>query len=65
MSAGFLEVNCPMSLLTAAAPLLGYNVASIVFQFLVVAFFAVVAIAIGFLVYAAKQLKARESSASE
>ncbi|MBN2404229.1 MAG: hypothetical protein JXE06_01460 [Coriobacteriia bacterium] len=54
-----------MSLLIAAGPVLGYNVASIVFQFLVVAFFAVIAIAIGFLVYAAKQLKARESSVSE
>jgi hypothetical protein len=39
---------------------LGYNVASIVVNMLVVAFFAVVAIGIGFLVYAAKQLKKNE-----
>lgn len=39
---------------------LGYNVASIVFNLLVVAFFAVVAIGIAFLVYAAKELKKRE-----
>lgn len=54
-----------MSLLIAAGPILGYNVASIVFQFLLIAFFAVIAIAVGFLVYAAKQLKAREGSATE
>ncbi|MDO9556809.1 MAG: hypothetical protein Q7J82_04430 [Coriobacteriia bacterium] len=54
-----------MSLLIAAGPILAYNVASILFQFLVIAFFAVVVIAIGFLVYAAKQLKAREGSVSE
>jgi hypothetical protein len=39
---------------------LGYNVASIAFNLLVVAFFAVVAIGIAFLVYAAKELKKRE-----
>ncbi len=42
---------------------LGNNVAGIVFNMLVIAFFAVVAIGIGFLVYAAKQLKAREGDA--
>ena len=41
-------------------PLLGYNVASIVVNMLFVAFFAVVGIGIGFLVYAAKQLKKHE-----
>lgn len=40
--------------------LLGNNVAGIIFNFLVVAFFAVIAIAIGFLVYAAKKLKQAE-----
>lgn len=43
---------------------LGYNVASIVFNMLVIAFFAVVAIGIGFLAYAANQLKAREDRIS-
>lgn len=44
---------------------LGYNVASIVFNMLTVAFFAVIAIGIGFLVYAAKQLKKRETASGE
>ncbi|MDI6900246.1 MAG: hypothetical protein QMC79_00955 [Anaerosomatales bacterium] len=44
---------------------LGYNVAAIVFNMLTVAFFAVVAIGIGFLVYAAKQLKKREEAVAE
>jgi hypothetical protein len=55
-----MEVNTPMG---DFAPL-GFNVASIVFNMLVVAFFAVVAIGIGFLAYAAKQLKAREDQVS-
>lgn len=44
---------------------LGFNVASIVFNMLLVAFFAVCAIGIGFLVYAAKQLKAREDESAK
>lgn len=44
---------------------LGFNVASIMFNLLTVAFFVVVAIGIGFLVYAAKQLKKRETAAGE
>jgi uncharacterized UPF0146 family protein len=44
---------------------LGYNVASIVVNMLAVAFFAVVAIGIGFLAYAAKELKKRETGAGE
>jgi hypothetical protein len=39
---------------------LGNNVAGIVFNLLVVAFLAVTGIGIGFLVYAAKQLKKHE-----
>jgi hypothetical protein len=39
---------------------LGNNVAGIVFNMIVLAFFVVVAIAIGFMVYAAKQLKKAE-----
>lgn len=42
---------------------LGNNVAGIVMNMMVIAFFAVCAIGIGFLVYAAKQLKAREDDA--
>ncbi len=45
--------------------LLGNNVAGIVFNMLVVAFFAVVAISIGFLVYAAKELKKRETVSAD
>ncbi|KAF0209184.1 MAG: hypothetical protein Q8S43_07955 [Actinomycetota bacterium] len=44
---------------------LGFNVAGIMFNMVAVAFFAVVAIGIGFLVYAAKQLKKRETAADE
>jgi hypothetical protein len=44
---------------------LGNNVAGIVFNLLVVAFLAVVAIGIGFLVYAARELKKRETGSSE
>lgn len=43
---------------------LGNNVSGIVFNMLVVAFFAVCAIGAGFLVYAAKQLKKAEESSS-
>jgi len=39
---------------------LGNNVAGIVVNLLVIAFFAVVGLGIAFLVYAAKQLKKRE-----
>ena len=44
---------------------LGYNVASIAFNLLVVAFLAAVAIGIGFLAYAAKQLKKNEAASGE
>lgn len=44
--------------------LLGNNVAGIVFNMLVFAFFAIFAIGIGFLVYAAKQLKKAEEVAA-
>ncbi len=50
--------------MAAFAPL-GYNVASIAFNTLAFAFFAVVAIGIGLLVYAAKQLKKRETASGE
>jgi hypothetical protein len=43
-------------------PLLGYNVAAIVFNLVVVAFLVVVALGIGFLVYAARELKKREAA---
>jgi TM2 domain-containing membrane protein YozV len=43
--------------------LLGNNVAGIIFNMLVVTFFVVVIVAIGFLVYAAKKLKAAEQFA--
>lgn len=43
--------------------LLGNNVAGIVFNMLVVAFFAMFAFGIGFLIYAAKQLKKAEEAA--
>jgi hypothetical protein len=56
-----MAVSSPFA---AFAPL-GYNVASIMFNMVSVAFFAVVAIGIGFLVYAAKQLKKRETASSE
>ncbi|MDP2300725.1 MAG: hypothetical protein U1E08_00990 [Coriobacteriia bacterium] len=42
--------------------LLGNNVAGIMFNMLVVVFFAVIAISVGFLVYAAKQLKKAEET---
>jgi len=42
--------------------LLGNNVAGIMFNMLVIVFFAVVGISIGFLVYAAKQLKKAEEA---
>lgn len=45
--------------------LLGNNVAGIIFNMLVVVFFVVVALSIGFLVYAAKQLKKAEEAASK
>ena len=45
--------------------LLGNNVAGIVFNMVVVCFFAVVGIGIGFLVYAAKQLKKHEAAEVE
>lgn len=44
---------------------LGNNVAGIVFNMLVVAFLVVCAIGIGFLLYADKQLKAREDDTSK
>lgn len=44
---------------------LGYNVASIHVNMLFVAFFAVAAIGIGFLAYAAKELKRRETGTGE
>lgn len=43
--------------------LLGNNVAGIMFNMLVIMFFAVVGISIGFLVYAAKKLKQAEEAA--
>ena len=42
---------------------LGNNVAGIVVNLLVIAFFAVIGLGIGFLVYAAKQLKKKEDAA--
>jgi hypothetical protein len=42
--------------------LLGNNVAGIIFNMLVVAFFAMFALGIGFLIYAAKQLKKAEEA---
>ena len=42
---------------------LGNNVSGIAFNLLVVAFFAVCILGIGFLVYAAKQLKKNEEAA--
>lgn len=45
--------------------LLGNNVAGIVFNMLVVVFFLVVALSIGFLAYAAKQLKKAEDAAGQ
>lgn len=53
------------SIIIAAGPLFTYSVAAIVYRFLSIVFFVVIAIAIGFLVYAAKQLKAREDSPIE
>lgn len=41
---------------------LGNNVAGIVFNMLVIVFFAVCVLGIGFLVYAAKQLKKAETA---
>lgn len=43
--------------------LLGNNVAGIIFNMLVVAFFAMFALGIGFMIYAAKQLKKAEDAA--
>lgn len=61
-----MEVSSPMSsIIIAAGPMFTYSVAAIVYRFLSIVFFIVIAIAVGFLVYAAKQLKAREGSSDE
>lgn len=60
MSVGAMEVNIPMG---DFAPM-SFNIASIHFNMVMIAFFAVVAIGIGFLAYAAKQLKEREDKVS-
>lgn len=44
---------------------LGNNVAGIVFNLMVIAFLLVVAIGIAFLVYAARELKRRETGSGE